>query len=194
MTTNEMNEMPKLVIDSDEMVAPLVVTTWAGVRVSIGFVDEIHGRGALEVPGFTASRHELLILLKHWLKVHLDIGYWWFCFDQVGSSDMRQRLFAAKRAKRIVAALQLDDDEFKQIDTEVVAEFAKTYDSTWWRVFIGTATDEDRRQYEAEHKAMYEAAAQTPEEWAAVESEAFADRIAPRVDRVLDADRQMGAP
>jgi len=112
----------------------------------------------------------------------------------VSSTEMRQRVFAAKRANRIATALQLDDEEFKRIEAEAVAEYAKRYDGPTWRVFIGTATDAEKSQYEAEQKAMHEAAGLTQEEGAAAEAEAFADRIAPRVDHALDAERQTEAP
>ena len=87
-------EMPaKLVEDSDWTVAP-----WGKPGDFVmGYVDEVNGRGAVAVPEFTATRYELLVLLKHWAEVGIDIPFRWFLYEQVGSSETRQDVFAASR-------------------------------------------------------------------------------------------------
>ncbi len=56
----------ELVEDSDSSLA-----AWGDPgRFVVGYVDEVNGPGAIAVPEFTASRHELLVLLKYWAEIH----------------------------------------------------------------------------------------------------------------------------
>lgn len=138
----------KLVADStEECIAPMI-----GGGMRIGFVDEIHGRGALEVPEFIPSRHELLMLLKCWCRVNVDIGLSWHCTETVGSSDSREKVFAGMRMTRIADALN-DAEAVNQAIDEVYAEFAEKCDGLTWRTFVGTATPEEKAQWRAEQDA-----------------------------------------
>jgi len=62
----------------NEHVQPMGIT--GGV---IGFVEEVYGPGAREIPGFVPNRHELLLLAHHWEKKALGIEMFWLTYGQV---------------------------------------------------------------------------------------------------------------
>ncbi len=133
---------PKLVEDSDWSVA-----AWGDPgRFVVGYVDEVNGRGAVAVPEFTASRYELLVLLKHWAEVGIDIRFGWFLYEQVGSNEMRQKPFAARRVNRIGDALA-DEESVRAAIDEVYEAYGKRVDGLGWKVFTGKASPEEERQF-----------------------------------------------
>jgi hypothetical protein len=109
----------RLVIDSDEGVAPTIRREW-----SLGRVDEVNGRGAMAVPGFVASRAELLVLVKYWFEIWLDVLFS-HVFDQMLSRSTQRRVFrfAARRLNRIADALGDEDGFWTAIDG-VLQEYA----------------------------------------------------------------------
>jgi hypothetical protein len=66
-----------------------------------GRVDNVNGPDAVEVPGFVATRAELLELVKHWEEVFLSRAFFMFETGQIGSTDIRLAPFAARRVVRI---------------------------------------------------------------------------------------------
>ena len=42
----------------------------------IGCVDEVKGRGSIEVPEYVPTRSELKLLLKYWIEVKLQYFYY----------------------------------------------------------------------------------------------------------------------
>ncbi len=141
---------PKLVEDSDWLVAP-----WGqpGVCV-IGRVDEVNGRGAEAVPEFTATRYELLVLLKHWAETGIHMGYRQFLFEYSGSSDSRLAAFSWRRVDRIAAALA-DDEAVRAALDEVHDAYGKKSDVLAWKVYTGKATEQEKRQLCQEHEQFY---------------------------------------
>ncbi len=137
----------ELVEDSDWSVAP---RGEPGVCV-IGRVDEVNGRGAIAVPEFTASRHELLVLLKYWAEIGLDIRYFWFWSQSVSSSESRREAFAARRVDRIAEALANEESVEKALD-EVFETYAKQIDGLAWKVFTNQATEHEERQFRREQE------------------------------------------
>lgn len=112
----------------------------------MGHVDEVNGPGALAVPTFVPSRHELIVLLKHWSKVVLDIRYEWFIFEQVGSAEMRLEPFANRGVNRIADALNDEDLVRKTLD-EVHEGFARSQDPLAWRVFTHQASPQEEQRF-----------------------------------------------
>ncbi len=140
--STEKDKASQLVEDSDWTVAP-----WGkpGAFV-VGFVDEVNGRGAVAVPEFTASRYELLVLLKHWAEIQIDIEFWWFLYEQVGSDETRQDVFAARRVNRIADALA-DEESVRAAIDEVYEPYRKLFDGLGWKIFTGKASPEEERQF-----------------------------------------------
>ena len=142
---NTGKKMPaKLVDSSDWTIAP-----WGkpGYFV-VGYVDEVNGRGAVAVPEFTASRYELLVLLKHWAEVGIDIRFWGFLYEQACSSDVQQT-FAARVVNRIADALA-DPESVRAAIEEVYEAYGKRVDGLGWKVFTGKASPEEERQFRQE--------------------------------------------
>ncbi len=139
----------ELVEDSDGSVAP---RGEPGVCV-IGRVDEVNGRGAIAVPEFTASRHELLVLLKYWAEIDLGIEFDWFFNEQVGSSESRRRAFAARRVDRIAEALADEEAVCAALD-EVHDAYGKKQDGLAWKVFTKKASADEERQFRHEQDKL----------------------------------------
>ena len=104
---------------------------------------------AIAVPDFIVSRHELLVLLKYWAEIKVDVSF--FCFSaQVSGGDLTsERTFAAKRINRIADALA-DEESVKKALHEVYETYAKQCDGLVWKVFSGKATPEEEGQFNEE--------------------------------------------
>ncbi len=139
----------ELVEDSDSSVAP---RGQPGVCI-IGRVDEVNGRGAVAVPEFTASRYELLVLLKHWAEIRLDIEFYWFLYEQPGSSDSRKAAFAGSRITRIAEALADEEAVCAALD-EVHDAYGKKQDGLAWKVFTKKASADEERQFRHEQDKL----------------------------------------
>jgi len=99
----------------------------------IGFVDEVNGPGAVEMPGFAPTRYELLQLVKHWAMQILEVEFFFFCYQQAGSEDIRRMPFAERRIDRIAAHVGKAD--VKEACDEAKATFAQHIDPETWRIF-----------------------------------------------------------
>jgi hypothetical protein len=147
-----MSEKKRIVTNSDnEYLMP-----WGNEQMAIGYVDEVNGNTAVEVPEFHPTHHELLQLVKYWKTVALDIEYFWFLFEQVGSSDTRQQSFAYRRINRI--AVILGDEAVKRTIDEVYEEFGKKQNPKTWDIFLnGTKEqwEEVRNEIHRQEKEAY---------------------------------------
>lgn len=114
---------------------------WGSRGLIIGYVDEVNGDGAQEIPGFVVTRHELIELVKYWTKRAIDIQYFWFCHEQVGSTDMRVEPFARRRVTRI--ARLIGQDEAAEAIEQAYEEYAASFqDCRAFTVFChGTAEE-----------------------------------------------------
>ena len=139
-------EMPaKLVEDSDWTVAP----SGGSGGFCIGYVAEVNGPGAIAVPEFIVSRHELLVLLKYWAEIDVDISFFCFSYETYGSDWSRRKAFAVKRVNRIADALA-DEESVTKAWHEVYETYGKQYEGLPWKVFSGKATPEEERQFREE--------------------------------------------
>lgn len=143
--SEEKERTAELVEDSDWLVAP----RGKPGHFVVGYVDEVNGRGALAVPDFTATRYELLVLLKHWAEVGIHIPFRWFLYGQVDSSETRQDVFAASRVNRIADALADEESVGAAID-EVYEAYGKRTGGLGWKVFMGKASPEEERRFRQE--------------------------------------------
>lgn len=113
----------------------------------IGHVDEVNGPGAVEVPEFVPTRHELFQLAKYWTATRLDIDFFWFFYATSGSREIRLGPFADRRISRIADCL--GDTLVEQACKEAEDEFAKTVDARAWEVFRH-GTPEERAAFQGE--------------------------------------------
>jgi hypothetical protein len=118
-----------------------------GRGFTVGGVDEVNGHGAEEIHGFSPTRHELIQLVKHWATVVVEIEYFWFCFQQTGSSEIRLRPFAWRRISRIAEAL--GQEVVDKAVAEAIEEYGKGQDARAWQVFRrGTPEEQHELQEE----------------------------------------------
>ena len=74
----------------------------------MGWVDEVHGKGAIEEAGFVPTRHELLQLLQYWYERISETSFFQFYYSQVGSAENNVVDFAKRRISRIEQVLGHD--------------------------------------------------------------------------------------
>lgn len=118
-----------------------------GQGIIIGYVDQVNGSGAEEFEGFVPTRYELIQLAKHWAKVAIDIEYFWFCYEQPSSSEIRLRPFAWRRVNRIADVLG-DEAVQKAVDA-AYEEYGKRQDARTWNIFLN-GTPEERKALQDE--------------------------------------------
>jgi hypothetical protein len=112
---------------------------------------DIDDEGIREFRGFAPCRHELLILLKHWIEVSIDITFFWFCGGLVNSSNHRNLQFATKRISKITYALNDVEANTKTLKN-VEEAYGKGVDPLAWKVFTGNASPEEKAAFEEEQK------------------------------------------
>jgi hypothetical protein len=124
---------------------------WGNEHFVVGYIDEVNGPGAVEVPGFVATRHELTQLAKYWAAVKIDHEFSWFANQQTGSSEIRLQPFASRRIGRIASAL--GEEEVAKAVNEAYEEFGKGIDPRTWKIFReGTAEERQALQAEIERE------------------------------------------
>src|ERR1039458_5746896 len=67
---------------------------WQAGRFTIGVVDTIIGEGGLEIPGYKATKYEILHLARHWAGEILDLDFDFFLYGSTGSTEWRIREYA----------------------------------------------------------------------------------------------------
>lgn len=122
-------------------------------RLTVGYVDEVNGPGAVEVPGFVATKHELIQLVKYWASIRVDIRFGWFANQCVGSSETRLESFSGRRIARIAEVL--GEDETSAAVQQAYAEYAKSIDPHVWEVFLkGTPAEQIALQEEIQREML----------------------------------------
>lgn len=122
-------------------------------RLTVGYVDEVNGPAAVEIPGFVATKHELIQLLKYWASIRIDIRFDWFTSKCVGSSETRLESFSGRRIARIAEVL--GNDETSAAVQQAYAEYAKNIDPRIWEVFLnGTPEEQNALQEEIEREIL----------------------------------------
>ena len=103
-----------------------------GGCVTIGYVDQVNGPCALEVPTFVPTRAELLQLIRYWEDIYLDYAFFTFRTGRCGSDHQRLIHFAQRRVNRITGLL---GDEAAKVVQEVREQFALRVDLDEWKAF-----------------------------------------------------------
>src|SRR5690242_15720874 len=99
----------------------------------VGYVDEIHGEGGKECPGFVATHHELRQLARIWASTDLDFYLEHFLFASTSGSSSRLAAYSGLRLKRLKEVLGED-----VVDREVSAVWAEARDQMGdarWKLF-----------------------------------------------------------
>jgi hypothetical protein len=117
-------ETPDVVNRDNELLHP-----WG----RIGRVDEVNGRGAVEMSEFVPTRHELLQLVKYWMGVVLDRAFDGFLYEYSCSEAIRLKPFAMRRIDRIADCC--GEDCVRHACREAEDAFAQTVDAEAWQVF-----------------------------------------------------------
>ena len=104
-----------------------------------GYVVEVNGELAEEIPDFVPTRDELFQLAKYWTKVERDIEFFHFRFRMTGGSEVRRATFARRRIARIESLV--GKDLVNMAKEEAYAEVAKEQDPREWDIFMN-ATEE----------------------------------------------------
>jgi hypothetical protein len=107
---------------------------------TVGYVDEVNGPGAVEMPGVVATKHELIQLVKYWASIRIDIRFDWFAHQCVGSSETRLESFSGRRIARIAEVL--GNDETSAAVQQAYADYAKNIDPRIWNVFLNGVPEE----------------------------------------------------
>ena len=122
-------------------------------RFTVGYVNEVNGPGAVEMPGVVATKHELIQLVKYWASIRIDIRFEWFTSQSVGSSETRLESFSGRRIARVAEVL--GNDETSAAVQEAYAEYAKSVDPRIWEVFLnGTPEQQSALQEEIERERL----------------------------------------
>jgi hypothetical protein len=114
-------------------------------RFLIGYVDEVHGPGAREIPGYVPTRDELTLLVEHWAWMEVDRTFrHWFMLGEASSTDSRLIAFAASRINRV--AKLVGDDFVNKIVSEVHDHYRRSsdIDERTWHIF----KHGDRKQWD----------------------------------------------
>jgi hypothetical protein len=112
----------------------------------IGHVSEVNGAEAEEVLGFVPTRHELSVLVKHWMTEVIDYEFEWFRWQQTSSSGSRRAAFGSRRISRIAAFI--GDDAVQRAVDEAYDQFGRKHESEGGRIFRH-GTEEERREFRA---------------------------------------------
>ena len=88
----------------------------------------------MAVPDFEPTDYELLLLVKHWERVALDIRFFWFLWAQVSRTETRQLLLAKHRIDRIAQAI--GDNVLRKAVDEVWERYGKKVDPRAWEIFL----------------------------------------------------------
>lgn len=145
-----MNQEKKIVRNADnELAMPL-----SNENITIGYVDAVNGNGAEEIGGFVPTRHELLLLVRHWYRTKLDNTWFYFISGQGSSRAIRENYFAAQRINRVCELL--GDDEVDRVIADEKAAFSKEVDPEEWNIFLHGDAEQWSAVAEKTHQKLNE--------------------------------------
>ena len=116
---------------------------------------QVDGWGAVEVPAFTATRYELLVIFKHWVETQIDIVFSsWVISDALDSRERRMHAFAGDRGRRIEEALA-DKEAVRAAVKEAYDAYGEKQILGYnlaWKVYREEATEQEERQFRQEQE------------------------------------------
>lgn len=115
----------------------------------IGEVDAIVGEGGVVIPGFVATKNEILQRVRYWTTEILDLDFIFFLYGLTGSSEWRTRDFANRRPATI--SRLIGEKELTKAIRHAEQAYAKGIDPQVWKVFTeGTKGEQERFQLEVQ--------------------------------------------
>lgn len=111
-------------------------------RFAVGYVEEVNGAGAREVPEYIPTRHELLELVKYWETEYVRTRYWCYAYAASGSTEMRLIPYAGRRVDRIIELL---GDDAARAMQNARREFAAGIGTRRWAKFCRRSLGIDPR-------------------------------------------------
>lgn len=113
----------------------------------VGAVDRIVGEGGAEVPGFLATKNELLQLVRYWATEIIDLDFDFFLYGCTGSSEWRTRAFANRRLYTI--SKFIGEEEVTKAFRQAEQAFGKRVNQRAWKIFM-EGTKEEQEQFQQE--------------------------------------------
>ncbi len=101
--------------------------------MTIGHVDFVNGEGAEEIMGFTATRHELLELVRFWFREYMEVRTFCFLYAMSGSTEWRTSIYSQNRLSRLEEAI--GTEAFQEVIEQVEKEFESKLGAREWRIF-----------------------------------------------------------
>ena len=118
---------------------------------TIGIVDMIVGDGGLEMPGFVATKNEILQLAQYWATKIINLDFLLFLYGCSGSSEWRTVAVANRRLDRI--STLIGEEEVTKAWREAEQAFATGVDQQAWKIFTeGTQADREGFQQEVQEE------------------------------------------
>lgn len=121
-----MDKKPKSSSDSEG------VGCWGNSRLVVGYVSEVNGPDACDVPEFVPTKHELIQIAKYWLLCLLDNDFYFFVHGQTSSTEWRINIYSNRRINRIAEILP--EQELNEALEEAERDFKqdkKISDDDW---------------------------------------------------------------
>jgi len=106
--------------------------SWGVSGFVVGYVAEVNGPEACEIPEFTPTKHEVIQTAKYWYERMLAINIFYFTVGQAGSTEWRVNRYADRRIGR--AAEILTEEELNELLADVERDFKekrKISDEDW---------------------------------------------------------------
>lgn len=101
----------------------------------IGWVDHVNGSDAKVCPEYSPTHHELKQLAKYWIERILDLDFYWHQTQCTGSSEWREREFAARRLSRLSNAL--GHKQITELEADVCDTLRDRFGAELWDSFAG---------------------------------------------------------
>ena len=114
---------------------------------TVGLVDMIVGKRGLEVPGFVATKHEIIQLVRYWATEIIDLDFEFFLYGCTGSSEWRTREFANRRLDRITNLI--GEEEATKAWKQAEQAYSQRVDQRAWKILI-EGTQEQQEAFQRE--------------------------------------------
>ncbi len=135
--SQEVNDtMIKSTVPADDPHFMDALAPFRGPGITIGRVEEIHGEGG-QAAQAVVTRAEIETLVTDYFDRLKTIYVMWMYYEQVGSSDMREKPYMWRRINDFIEAGAISEDKVLELRDKFLAEF----DSP-------EAVEEKRQQYE----------------------------------------------
>jgi hypothetical protein len=107
-----------------------------GGRFIIGYVSEINGREAREVPEYVPTVWELEQLVEYWTAVEVEHAIEWWFTRSTSSIAWREHVYAERQLDRLSSVLEKEDFN-RAVSTAYVAFEKRVTNKGDWLRFLG---------------------------------------------------------